>query len=276
MRFRIGAVPYLNVAPLILELESPTLTEYPPAPEIAEFILTKEVPSILSCQVAGGELDVASMPVVDYLSGVGACLVPDISIASLGKVASVVLFSKKPLEQVSSIGHDIASKSSVALLKVLLREKWNLETPVVSYSGPASDLMVRHEAGLLIGDTALTYAQQNEFRAFDLGEEWYELTGLPFVFAAWVLAQEAGMGPLVSLLQRAKAAGLRRLEEVVDRSVGVAGLDRAGVERYLTENINFDFDDRHLEGLVTFQKLCHKHGVLTGTQREVKFYRGGN
>lgn len=265
--YRIGSVPYLNAAPLRFSLE-----QRKPASDVP-FTIGREIPSKLSRMMKDGELDVAMMPLADYCAGVGECLVPDVSISCIGEVASVLLFTKCPICKVETIACDVASKSSVALMNVLLRERWQWTGTTVPLKTSQDFRAIPDEcdAALLIGDVALQFSQETDTQRYDLGEEWYRLTGLPFVFAAWVMAKREGMAPLARLLRDAKREGLSRLTDVVEQNVGVASLDRDAVFRYLTENVNFDFTPAHIQGVMEFQRLSLKHNLLLKQQRDLNF-----
>ncbi len=265
--YRIGSVPYLNAAPLRFSLEQREPTSDVP------FTIGRWIPSKLSRMMKDGELDVALMPLADYCAGVGECLVPEVSISCIGKVASVLLFTKRPLAEVKTIACDVASKSSVALMHVLLRERWGWAgtTVPLQTSEDFRAIPDEYDAALLIGDVALQFSRKTDVQRYDLGEEWHRLTGLPFVFAAWVLAKSEGMAPLARLLRDAKQEGLTRLTEVVEQNVGVASLNRDSVFRYLTANVNYDFSPAHIQGVMEFQRLSLKHNLLLKQQRDLNF-----
>src|SRR5450432_861956 len=113
-RIRIGAVTYLNTKPLIHQLEQL-------APE-ADLIL--ELPSRLADQLSAGKLDVALIPIVEVFRGEGYRLLPDMAIASSGPVLSVTVFSKVPWQQIRTLALDEGSRTSAALVQVLLRKRY--------------------------------------------------------------------------------------------------------------------------------------------------------
>ncbi|HMP17988.1 MAG TPA: hypothetical protein PKD72_13255 [Gemmatales bacterium] len=116
-RIQIGAVTYLNTKPLIYQLDQL-------APE-ADLVL--DLPSRLADALAKGQLDVALIPVVEVFRGQGYLIVPDIAIASHGPVLSVTVFSKVPCSAIRTLALDEGSRTSAALVQVLLRERHGCE-----------------------------------------------------------------------------------------------------------------------------------------------------
>ncbi|NCO33372.1 MAG: hypothetical protein AUJ92_09475 [Armatimonadetes bacterium CG2_30_59_28] len=265
---RIGSVPYLNAAPLVHFLDGAL-----DATNIdASVSIQRSPPSQLSEALQRGELDIALMPVIDYLRGSGVYILPDISISCVGSVGSVLLFHQKPLESLSRVGLTTASRSSVALLKVLLKERWRVDArfeplPVVPDAIP-DDL----DAMLLIGDDALTARKRVPADICDLGNVWHEWTGLPFVFAAWIVGDTGDAESLYSLLIASKEEGVNRLQEVIDAHVNVAGMTADEVAYYFTHNVNFDLGEEHIRGILRFQTLCHRCGILHGSTRGLTFW----
>src|SRR5512145_2059631 len=119
---RLGAVDYLNARPLVYGLELRT----------GRFQLRFDVPSKCAALLHEGAIDVGLIPTIEYLRGhTQYCVVPGMSIASDGPVASVALFSTKPVEQVRSIAADTSSRTSRGLLQVLCYEAFGIEPKLV-------------------------------------------------------------------------------------------------------------------------------------------------
>src|SRR6266849_5312995 len=184
---RIGAVSYLNTKPLVHDLEAL-------APH-AELIL--DYPSRLADQMARGELDVALIPVIEYFRAGDYRLVPNIAIASNGPVLSVTLFSRRPWSGIRRVALDEGSRTSAALTQVLLRKKYNVHPEFCPLPLDRSADDVDADAVLMIGDRAMHACLPGFRHAFDLGQEWHDWTGLPFVDAVGAVREGIDRGPVL-------------------------------------------------------------------------------
>ncbi|MBS1633592.1 MAG: menaquinone biosynthesis protein, partial [Bacteroidetes bacterium] len=177
-KIRVGTVNYLNTKPLEYGLKRPPMSEM--------IELVEDYPAHLADMLLKDQVDVGLIPVAIIPKLSEYYIVGDYCIGTEGEVASVCLFSEVPVEQVRKIYLDYQSRTSVALLKVLMREHWKIQPELVM----ASDENYRNEikaetAGLVIGDRALAQRKKSTF-IYDLGSEWKNMTGLPFAFAAWI------------------------------------------------------------------------------------------
>ncbi len=271
MPFRIAAVPYLNGWPLV-----EGLTQLPPE----QVQLTYDVPARLADQLYADEADVAMIPVIEFLRGTGAGIVPGMAIATTGPVDSVKLFSRVAPSAIGRVQVDKGSRTSVALLRILLAELHGIR-PDFYVGEPAIDELLRNEeAALIIGDRC--FEAERRFRGekndgvqiVDLGAAWVKMTGLPFVFAAWVLGRGfAGRTPgaeqarLARLLTDSRDLGLAHLDELAERAaaqgrLGPGGEASAGaIRRYFRHSLRFVLGEKELAGLRRFQELCVKHAI---------------
>ncbi len=236
---RVGSVPYLNAVPLTRGLEAETLF----AP-----------PSQLARLLQRGELDAALVSITEVLLNDRYDVLDGIGIISRGEVRSVFLAHRPPLEQVHEVFCDPASLTSVNLLRVLLGERGARPVfkPLPNYADAA-----RHDAVLLIGDPALDFAlTPHAHTIWDLGAAWFELTGLPFVYAAWALRRGAAGGDLKQRLRAGCAAGGRFLDAIIRDH---PAYDRAFRQDYFTRCIRFDLDADAKRGLARFVELLRRH-----------------
>ncbi len=255
-RLRVGAVSFLNTKPLIYPLlngELPT-----------DIALSVHVPSRLATLLREGELDVGLIPIIEYFRakhpGAGYRILPGISIASHGSVQSIQLFSRVPIQDIQCIALDTSSRSSIALLKILLAEKYQLQpefTPCAPSVHPAA---VEPEAVLLIGDAALRHLGATEY-SVDLGAEWHELTGMPFVYACWVARGGVCLGDTPNLLRQAKARGIEQIPEIARIEAQKLGLSETLCRDYLQHHIHYDLDESEIAGIELFYKLAVKNGL---------------
>jgi chorismate dehydratase len=264
-RFRLGVVSYLNALPLYRTLETRGAVE-----------VVRVVPSQLAAMLDAGECDAAIMPVVDFLRGVGEAIVSDACIGTKvegdSAVQSVLLFHRAPLETLKSVAVDTSSHSSVALLKIILADAHGVLPPFSEHEPNLAQMLQRHEAALLIGDAALeaknavnVSVTEPQSHILDLGAAWKELTGLPFVFAAWICRRgldENARAELEETLGAAREEGLENLATVVAQNPITTGLSSAQVMEYLREAIEFRLSPTHRAGLEEFRRRCERHGLL--------------
>src|SRR5262245_26508593 len=256
---RIGAVSYLNTKPLIHGLE--TL-----APD-AELVL--DYPSRLADGLECGELDVALIPIIEYFRAGSYSIIPNISISSHGPVLSVTLFSRTPWKEIRRLALDEGSRTSAALAQVLLRHRHGIKPEIMPLPLDTRAEDADADAVLLIGDRAMRACLPGFAHAYDLGQEWHDWTGLPFVYAAWTVREGVDLGPIFDALQDAKARGCENIGPIAAREAPLLGLDAGFCRRYLTNIIRFDLGPRELAGLHHFYMLaCEldlaKRGVSVG------------
>lgn len=261
MAIRIGAVNYLNTKPLICDLEE--------LAGAAELIL--EVPSKLADALAAGALDVGLIPVIEYFRAGNYRVVPDISIASRGPVLSVTLFSRVPWARIRSVALDEGSRTSAALTQILLRKKYGVTPEIVSLPMDHDAEDVETDAVLLIGDRAMRACLPGFVHAYDLGREWQDWTGLPFVYAFWAVRPGVDLGPVADALREAKERGLRQCGLIAQREAPLLELDAGFCRRYLQNIIDFDLGPAELAGLQRYYELASELGLVEAG-REIEFY----
>ena len=232
---RLGCVPYLNARPLLHGLE-------------AEL----EVPTALSRRFHAGDFDAALLPVYETLRLANPRIADGFCIGSLGAVHSVIVAHRLALEQTPEIVLDPSSRTSAHLLQILLSDHLKISVRLVERSG-APDA-----ARLIIGDPAIRFQERRDpdWLIFDLGRSWHEWTGLPFVFAAWTLAESAPPGTADLLRQAARNGLAARPAIAAKESDPVAALD------YLTRSIRFPLGDQERRGILEFRNRLIASGLL--------------
>ena len=251
---RVGAVSYLNAKPLYHRLGEH-------APEVS---LTMDYPSALADRLSRGDLDVALIPSVEYLRGVGRGyeIIPGFAIAAKGPVRSVRLFSRVPLGQIRRLALDEGSRTSQALCRILLERAWGASPDRVEnlpLGTPAEESTA--DAVMLIGDRAMRDPSGTFAEVVDLAEAWNDWTGLPFVFALWVARSGVDLGDLPEALERSRADGLAHVFEIADEHGPRLGLDRAECLDYLTRVLSYDLGERECAGLRRFAAECAAMGL---------------
>ena len=269
-RVRAGAVGYLNARPLVYQLE-----------ESPRFDVRYDVPSECARLLHDNAIDIGLIPSIEYLRGGPYSIVPDLSIASEGPVASVSLYLTRPIDAVRSIAMDTSSRTSVALVQVLCARLFKIR-PAFDARGPdLQDMLSRCDAALIIGDHALfldpgsvrlkrdpaaaggsAARDETPIEAIDLGEAWTRMTGLPFVYAFWA-GRSGVLSPQdVVALQRARDEGIERPDELARRYLADTPERQALGGRYLRHNIKYHLGDRERAGLEIFYRYAQETGVV--------------
>ena len=253
---RVGAVSYLNSKPLIEGLGN----------LLGEFgSLSTDLPSRLADQLHHAQIDVGLIPVVEYFRNPAFRRVSTSAIVSRGPVWSVRLFFRGSPDTVKRVAMDEGSRTSVALSKVLLYDRLGTVPETTTLPMDGDPLDADADAVLLIGDRAMhpekyadTFAEN-----WDLGEKWWQVTGLPFVFATWVARNssfdEIRLGELFDLArERGKAA----IPRIASESAGLYHLSEQACREYLTHYIHFELDRSAAKGLEEFRSRCHHLSLI--------------
>lgn len=200
-----------------------------------------------------GAIDIGLVPVASIPSIAQAKLISDYCIGATGAVASVCLYSHVPVDQINTVLLDYQSESSVALVKLLLHNYWNRQVDYWPAAPGYENAIEGKVAGVIIGDRALEYRRFFPY-CYDLAEAWVALTGLPFVFAAWVATKPLTDG-FVTQFNSANQFGLSRIDEVVAENP----FPFYDVKKYFTENISYSFDAAKQNGLAEFLRLLEAY-----------------
>jgi len=271
---RVSVVRYLNTAPLIWGLEQ--------EPMKTRYRLHLALPSSCADDLAAGRADVGILPSFAYQATPGLAVVPGVSIASERKVESVLLISRKPARRVKRVALDTSSRTSVALVRILFSQHWHADPEYVDAEPDLEKMLEENDAALLIGDPALQFAlhspaagaaglNRESLHVYDLAEEWWRLTRLPFVFAFWAVRQEAvaELGErqrLVQDFQRSRDQGLQHIGEIAQQAAVELRVSGGDLERYLRSSIGYRLDAPHLAGLEYFYRCAKDLSLLDDVQ----------
>ena len=256
--YRVASVSFVNARPLISGLERER-----------EVDLQLAVPSALLGLLQSDKADVALLPTIDYQRTNDLTIVPAGGIASDGPTLTVRIFSRVPSEQIRGLACDPDSHTSVALARIILSQRYNL-CPELSDLARASD--APDQARLLIGDKVVCDEPRGFSHQLDLGQEWKEMTGLPFVFAVWMAKPRAVTARLFELLQQAKLRGKTQIEQIVEQFAVPRGWPAALAHQYLTRHLQFDIGPREIESIHRFHDLAAAQGIIDG-QRELRVFQ---
>jgi chorismate dehydratase len=237
-KIRVGAVSYLNTKPLLYGIQQ--------AGFMRDIELTIDYPSRIAAMLLADQLDMGLVPVTviphmpeHYING-------DYCIGSDGAVGSVCLFSEVPLEKVERVLLDYQSRTSVQLARILLKEHWKMNPQLVDAGLDFRRMIRGNTAGVVIGDRALEQRQLSPY-IYDLGEAWKALTGLPFVYAAWISNKPLDPA-FISEFNSANKYGLDHIEEVVAENP----YPQFSLHDYFTRFLDYRLDDLKRKGLEKF------------------------
>jgi len=236
----VGAVSYLNSKPLIHGFEQGRMKD--------EIDLIIDYPANIAAMLVDDRIDVGLVPVAVIPSLPEHYIISDYCIGCDGEVASVCLFSEVPLEQVETVLLDYQSRTSVALLKVLLKEHWKISPQLVAAGIDYEKDISGATAGLVIGDRALQQRSRSAY-IYDLGLAWKEMTGLPFVFAAWISNKKIDPA-FIGRFNEANAAGFDNLPLVIDENKTPV----YDLLKYYTENIRYRYSGDQQKALQRFMQ----------------------
>lgn len=251
---RLGAVDYLNVRPLVHGLDRRTDVE-----------LRFDVPSECARLLDAGRIDLGMVPSIAYLNRPGDRVVPGICIGSDGPVASVALYTRKPIADVRSVALDTSSRTSAALTRILCARRFQIGPEFREHGPDLPSMLATADAALLIGDPALFIDHRAlGVEKIDLGSAWTDMTGLPFVWAVWAGRADAASAATVAVLQEAARSGRQRLDDIANAYSTEPDRQAIG-RRYLRENLVFDLSPRAMDGLRTFFREAHALGLVGST-----------
>ena len=257
----IAASSYLNAAPLCYSFV------YGSQKDRCTF-LSDEAPARCAELLAEGSADAALIPVIEYQRIPGLKIAPGACVASKKSVRSVLLASRVPIAQVRSVALDTSSRTSAALIQIILGRFYKLGVSYQSSPPKLEDMLESNDAALIIGDPAMLI-DRSALHVYDLAEEWRKHTGLPFVFAFWAIRADSSTSferdstgyRTVDFLV-AKLEGTAHADELADIYSRRLGLPRDELFSYLTEAISYDLDEESLQGLRLYFELASEVGLI--------------
>jgi len=280
-KLRISIVEYLNTAPLVWGF-----TE---GPQAGRYDLSFTLPSQCAEALRGGDADVAIIPAIEYERIQNLVMLPGMAVAAKREVRSILVVSKKPIELAKRIALDTSSRSSVALVRILAAEHWRIQPEFVDARPNAAEMLENADAALIIGDPALRIAVKMDQLAgkapsgntccqgdvsempvpgresifvYDVAHEWQEMTGKPCVLAIWAGRRKVITPEVISDFLASKEYGMARLPEIADAASMKLDLPPKDLEKYLTDNINFDLDAENIEGLNLYYQKAAALGLI--------------
>jgi chorismate dehydratase len=252
--FRLAASSYLNSAPLIWSFLNGSKRGH------VDFV--EAVPARCAELLANQQVEGALVPVIEYQRIAGGALVKDVCVGSQKEVLSVVLVSKDTeLEHVRSVALDESSRTSATLVKVIFREfldhepAWKVRTPNLE------EMLQRNDAALIIGDPGMTFPRAG-LKVWDMASLWRKYTGLGFVFAMWMVRDDALESARTVDFAAARDEGVAHIAEIIASYQEKIPMSVDDLRKYLTENIVFHVDESMRRGLQLYYELAFKHRLI--------------
>ena len=238
-KIKVGIVNYLNTKPLVYGLERPPISE--------QIELIGDYPARVAEMLLNDEIDVGLVPVAVLPLLPEYHIVGNYCIGTEGEIASVALFSEVPMNEIRKVYLDYQSRTSVALLKYLMKEYWGINPEIVEATSEDYRKEIKGTtAGLVIGDRAFEQRKISTF-IYDLGSEWRSITGLPFVFAAWV-SKKPLPDEFIRVFDEANALGLQHIDEIVSAATS----DIYDLKKYYTLHLSYKLDEAKREAVDKF------------------------
>src|SRR5690349_16500452 len=261
---RLGRIPWINCYPVYSAIDR-GIVDLPAG-------LVSGTASELNDLLATGALQVSAVSAVEYARNAAMYhLLPDLAITCDGPVHSVLLFSKRPVEDLSgcTVLLSASSRTSVLLLELFCRHRWAVRPHFATARAEAPDLgalsALPHDAVLVIGDAALHLSGSSAYPVcIDLGAEWKTWTGLPFVFAVWAARRDASPARVKRVHQKllqSRDWGLAHLEELATLAARTTGVAESVCREYLA-GLDYALSYRHLAGLTDFFRRLAQDGLV--------------
>src|SRR5215204_300767 len=252
--FRLAASSYLNSAPLIWSFLN--------GPHRGSVDFIEAVPARCAQLLAESKVEGALVPVIEYQRIPGGSLAPNVCVGSHKEVLSVVLVSRnKQLENISSVALDESSRTSATLVKVIFREFIQHEPEWTTRAPNLEEMLEKNDAALIIGDPGMTFRRRG-LNVWDMASLWKEHTGLGFVFAMWMVRDEAIERARMVDFSGARDEGVAHIQEIVRDYQDKIPMRVDELRNYLTENIVFNVDESMEKGLRLYFELAFKHRLI--------------
>jgi len=282
-KLRISIVQYLNTAPLVWGFTN--------GPLQGNYDLSFTVPSQCAEDLRTGQADIAIIPAIEYQRIDDLVILPDMAIASKKQVRSLLIVSKKPIEEVKSLALDRSSRSTQALTRILCAEKWKIAPRFFEASPDLAEMLDEADAALLIGDPALRISLGIEkdsqigaegqticpaatlgitssemLYVYDVVSDWQSLTGLPAVLAVWAARRDVATPEVTADFLASRDFGLSHIAEISYDASFELELQAQAIEAYLRRNIDFSLDAENRRGLDLYYQHAARLGLIAAAK----------
>ncbi|HEX2034033.1 MAG TPA: menaquinone biosynthesis protein [Chloroflexota bacterium] len=263
-RPRVGHIQFLNCLPLYYGLVHHDA--------VLDMELTRGTPTELNRLLLRGELDVAPISSIEYLRHADELvLLPDLTVSADGAVKSIALVSRVPAAELHGrrVALTTTSATSQVLTEIVLGERYHVTPQYFPCPPQLDEMLARAEAALLIGDPALVALWQPPpgLRCYDLGEEWYALTGQAMVYAVWAVRREYAarepelVAAVLESFRRSLRYSVAQVHQIAADAARWESLPAEVLENYF-RTLRFEFGPRYQAGLLEFARRAAAHGAL--------------
>jgi chorismate dehydratase len=248
-KIRVGAVSYLNTKPLLYGIEN--------SPVFNEISLITEYPARIAEMLLLDEIDIGLVPVSiipqmkEYHINTRYCIGSD------GPVASVCLFSEVPIEDIRTVILDYQSRTSVVLAEILFEQHWKQKPVFVPAEHEFLGEIRGNTAAVVIGDRALEQRKKSTY-FYDLGEEWKKMTGLPFVFAAWI-SNKVLDPDWIHRFEDANTFGIQNISRVIQEMPP----NDFDLQQYYSSYLSYNLDEKKMQALKLFLKILQDQKTIS-------------
>lgn len=226
------------------------------------FELSFSIPSECAERLRRGDADLGIVPAIEAARQ-GLKWLPGIGIASRGAVRSLLLVSKTPLDQIRVLAADTSSRTTVALTRIILARRYGVSPEFVPMAPQLDVMLARADAALVIGDPALLIDPARlPWLVADVGEEWFQMTGLPSVYAVWAGRPEVITPDLAEVFAASCRFGLAHMDEIVREEAPRRGIPEDLARQYFERNVTLQLGEPEYEGLRLFLSLAEQSGIL--------------
>ena len=240
-KLKVSAVSYLNTSPFIYGIEHSDV--------INHIDLELDIPSDCANKLLIGKVDIGLVPVAILPQLKEYHIISDYCIGATGKVNSVLLLSDVPLNEIEKIQLDYQSRTSVDLVQLLAKKYWNITPGWIKTKEGFENDIVGKTAGVVIGDRTFHLKKEYKYQ-YDLAEEWFKFTGLPFVFACWVSNKKVST-LFEEAFNKALRAGVDQIDEVVEQYDELT-IPKSKLQSYLRNDIDYVLDENKLAAIKLF------------------------
>lgn len=252
-KIRVGIVDFLNSKPLAWGFHKGHHADL--------FAASFFPPARVADLLREGALDVGLIPAVEVQRIPDLEVLPDLCVAATHEVRSVLLVSRVPTEEIRRVALDLNSRTSAALVQILLADRYGLQPEYVQAPPDPEAMLSDADAALIIGDPALK-VDRDRYRILDLAAEWRALTGLPCVFAVWAVRKSLAMPNLGYYFKSSLRYGLSSMDTLIREAAAEMDLPTDELRTYLTENLSYFLRDEELAALREYYRRAHHHGLI--------------
>jgi chorismate dehydratase len=268
----MGRISYINASPVYYGLDHGLAPKW--------LTLVTDVPAALNRQITAGDIDISPISAAHYaMNHKDLLLLPDLSISCHGPVMSVLCATDVPLDELTgkTVMFSEESATAAAFLKMIFARRRVRPDFTTGSVGDINQIPADVDAVLVIGDAALTQPWLQRFsHCFDLGRIWYDMTGMPFVFAVWVVrrsfaaAHPGTVARALDLLVASRDAGYARLDAVIAAGMKKLNLSRSMVTEYY-DRLYCDLDPQKTAAMTLFFDALYQQKMLPSPV-EISFF----